>query len=176
GFGDTAVPQDRSIFIATNVATIKRLLQFPDFAPIYFQTLKDMIDNVWTQANLSRVVHHALDGYIGKATGDALVADALARAQQALAQIPQTLAVTNTPAKVSGYGQVTNLASALTLGGTANAINTKTILVNGIAATYTPYLGTWTLPTTGTALGLNGGLNRVIARALDANSKEVGRP
>ena len=174
-FGDTQVPQNRSIFIATNVATIKRLLQFPDFAPIYFQTLKDMIDNVWTPANLSRVIHHALDGYIGKATGDALVNDAVARAQQALAQIPKTLAVTSTPAKVSGYGQVTNLASALTLGGTANAMSTKSILVNGIAATYTPYQGAWTLSTTGAALGLNGGLNRVIVRALDANSKEVGR-
>src|SRR5947207_15373335 len=107
-FGDTQVPQNRTIFIATNSATIKRLMQFPDFAPLYFQAIKEMVDTTWNQPELSRVMHHALDGYLSKAAVDGLVADAVARAQGALAQIPQTLAVTNTPAKVSGYGQVTN--------------------------------------------------------------------
>jgi len=177
GFGDTAVPQNRTIFIATNSASIKRLLQFPDFAPMFFQTLKDMATTVFTQAELSRVIHHASDGYIDKATLDALVADGVARAQNALTQIPQTLAVTGTPTKVNGYAQVTNAAqlSAMALSGTANALLTKSIRVNGKVATYSPYQGAWTITNTSNTLGLVGGLNRVLVQELDASSKEVAR-
>jgi hypothetical protein len=176
-FGDTQVATNRTIFIATNSASIKRFLQFPDFAPIFFQTLKDMAQNVFTQAELSRVIHHASDGYIDSATLDTLVADGVARAQNALAQIPQTLSVTGTPAKVNGYAQVTNSAqlSAMVLSGGANALVTKSVLVNGKATTYTPYLGSWTITNTSNTLGLQGGLNRVVVQELDANSKEVGR-
>ncbi|HEY7119998.1 MAG TPA: lamin tail domain-containing protein, partial [Tepidisphaeraceae bacterium] len=175
GFGDTNVAQNRSIFVATNVATIKRLLQFPDFAPIYFQTLREMIDTVWNPTELGRVIHHAMDDIAGKATADTLVADALARAQAALAQIPQTLAVTGTPTKVNGYAQVTNTA-ALTLSGSANAlVSNARILVNGRAASYTPYQGAWSITNTGNTLGLVGGLNRVLVQEMDGGNKEVAR-
>lgn len=176
-FGDTNVSQNRSIFIATNSASIKRLLQFPDFAPLFFQTLKDMANTVFTQSELSRVIHHAGDGYIDKATLDQLVADGVARAQNALAQIPQNLIVTGTPAVSSGYPKVTNSAqlSAMVLSGKANALLTKSIRVNGKTATYTPYQGAWTITNTSNTLGLQGGLNRVVVQEMDANNKEIGR-
>lgn len=176
-FGDTQVSQNRSIFVATNVATIKRLLQSADFAPRYFKALKEMIDTVWTPAELTRTIHHALDGYVSSATVDGVVNDAIARAAAALAQIPLNLTVTSTPAAVNGYPQVTNAAqlSAMTLGGKANAILTKSILVNGKAATYTPYTGAWSITNAANQLGLQGGLNRVIVKEMDASNKEVGR-
>jgi hypothetical protein len=177
GFGDTVVPQNRTIFIATNSASIKRLLQFPDFAPQFFQTLKDMAQTVFTQAELSRVIHHVGDGYIDSATLDALVADGVARAQNALTQIPQTLTVTGTPAKTNGYPRVTNAAELglMALSGGANALVTKSIRVNGKTATYTPYQGAWSITNTSNTLGLVGGLNRVLVQELDSASKEVAR-
>jgi hypothetical protein len=176
-FGDTQVATNRTIFIATNSASIKRFLQFPDFAPIFFKTLKDMAETVFTQAELSRVIHHASDGYIDSATLDTLVADGVARAQNALAQIPQSLTVTGTPAKVNGYARVTAATDlgAMILSGGANALVTKSIRVNGKTATYTPYLGAWSITNTSNTLGLVGGLNRVVVQELDASNKEVGR-
>jgi hypothetical protein len=177
GFGDTVVSQNRSIFVATNSASIKRLLQFPDFAPLYFQTLKDMAETVFTQSELSRIIHHAGDGYIDSTTLDNVVADGVARAQNALAQIPQTLSVTGTPAKVDGYANVSTVTAldAMVLSGKANALVTKSIRVNNRTASYTPYQGAWSITNTGNTLGLVGGLNRVLVQEFDAAGKEAGR-
>ena len=168
---------NQSIFRATAVATIKTLMQFPDFAQIYFQQLKDLAENVFTPAEMNRVLHHALDGYVPKANVDAAANQAAARGVAVLAQIPMTLAVTSTPAAVNGYPQASNAATlnAMVLGGSANALVTKSVLVNGKPAAYTAYQGAWTITNAGNTLGLQGGLNRVIVRELDGNSKEVGR-
>lgn len=168
---------NQSIFRATAVATIKSLMQFPDFAQIYFQQLKDLADNVFTPAEIGRVLHHQLDGFVPSANIDAAVNQATARAVAVLAQIPSTLAVTTTPAVSGGYPKVTNSAqlAAMTLGGTANALITTSILVNGKPATYTEYKGAWTITNASNTLGLQGGLNRVIVQEMDANNKEVGR-
>jgi hypothetical protein len=170
-------PINQSIFHATAVASVKRLLQAAEFAPVYFKQLKDLADNVFTTAEVGKVLHHALDGYLPKSIIDAAVAQATARAQAALAQIPQTLAVTTAPPASNGYARVTNAAqlTAMTLGGSADAIATRSVRVNGQLATYTPYQGAWTLTNANNALGLNAGLNRVVVQALDGAGKEVGR-
>lgn len=167
----------QTIFRATSLATIKSLMQFPDFAKIYFQQLKDLAENVFTPAEAGRVLHHALDGFVPAANIDAAVNQATARGVAVLAQIPMTLAVTTTPSISGGYPKVTNSTqlAAMTLGGAANALLTNSILVNGKSAAYTEYKGAWTITNTGNTLGLQGGLNRVIVREMDASSHEVGR-
>jgi hypothetical protein len=170
-------PVNQSIFHATAAASVKRLLQSADFAPLYFKQLKDLAENVFTTAEVGKVLHHALDAYLPKSIIDAAVSQATARAQAALAQLPQTLAVTTAPATANGYPVVNDPTqlSAMTLGGTADAIATRAIRVNGRAATYTPYQGAWTIINAGNSLGLNTGLNRIVVQAMDGAGKEVGR-
>lgn len=176
-FGDTNVSQSRSIFVATNVASVSRLMRWPTFAAIYFQQLKDLIDNVWTPTEIDHVIHHALDGYVPASSVTSLIADANARMQQALAQIPQALVVATTPGIVNGYPRVSNAASlnAMTLSGVENVLTTRSILVNGQPAALTLWKGTWTITNSANALGLVGGLNRILVQALDGNGKETGR-
>ena len=53
--------------------------------------------------------------------------------------------------------------------GTGNAIETRSILINGSPASWTALLGTWT----NNNVQLAPGLNRVLVQALDSNAKEI---
>ena len=126
---------------------------------------------------MSRVLHHALDGFVPAASIDAAVNQAAAQGAAVLSEIPTTLSGDDHAVGFGGYPKVTNATqlSAMTLGGTANALTTTSILVNGRAATYTEWKGAWTITNASNTLGLQGGLNRVIVQEMDANNKEVGR-
>src|SRR5205814_10484628 len=94
--------------------------------------------------------------------------------------MPLKLSVTAAPGVVNGYPQVTTNSAVLS--GQANAILTRSVLVNGVAASWTagPPAGT---PATGTTMGnwtvtltnLHPGINRVLIQSLDASAKEVER-
>jgi hypothetical protein len=177
--GDSVAPVGQSIFRAasTQSASVTRLLRAPEFAPIFFRQLKDLADTVFTPGELARVMRHAIGGYVDASVIDAAVANGVARAAAALAQIPDELAVTAAPASSAGYPRVTNAAqlAAMTLGGGADARVTRSVRVNGRTANYSVYQGTWSITNGGNTLGLNNGLNRVVVQALDAGGLEVGR-
>src|SRR5438046_7264320 len=58
-----------------------------------------------------------------------------------LSQIPLSLTVTSTLPVLDGYARSTT-ASA-TLAGSANAIDTRRVLVNGVDTKWLPWQGTW---------------------------------
>src|SRR6185369_10250327 len=57
-----------------------------------------------------------------------------------------------------------------TLFGSANAIDTRKVLVNGAAATWSAWEARWT-----NAVALRPGINRVVVQSLDANEVEFAR-
>src|SRR5581483_324071 len=97
---------------------------------------------------------------------------AASRAANVLSQIPTGAAATSSLTTQNGYYHTT--AASLAAGaitGTADAIATRSVLVNGAAATWTAWSASWSAP----ALSLRPGLNRIVVQALDGSGNEVAR-
>jgi hypothetical protein len=86
-----------------------------------------------------------------------------AQVSYVLSQIPLALAVSNSLTVQSGYPRTTT--SSVTLTGTANAIDTRSVLVNGSPAIWVAWQGTWTAAN----VPLTPGINRLLVQSLDTN-------
>ena len=84
-------------------------------------------------------------------------------------KFPRRLTVTTSLTQQNGYYRTTS--STTSLSGKANAIDTRSVLVNGVAATWTQWSASWSLST----VALNPGINRIVIQALDGAGKEVER-
>ncbi len=76
------------------------------------------------------------------------------------------MTVSNNLTVQSGYPHTTN--SLVNLNGTANAIDTRSVLVNGTPATWSAWQGTWTASN----VPLTPGINRILVQSLNANGVE----
>ena len=86
-----------------------------------------------------------------------------------LAQIPQKLTIDNAPALGAEYLSSTN--SMITLSGKAHAGRTRSVLVNGRPATWSPIDASWSA----TGVPVNPGVTRVVIQAFDADGQEIDR-
>ena len=92
--------------------------------------------------------------------------------QQAGGVAPSTpgLTVGTNLATGGGYAKTTTPGTVV-LSGVADAA--ASVKVNGVAATYTPATGAWTLTNTANAINLKPGINAVQVRSYNANSVEL---
>jgi len=176
GQGDTAGQVGISIYRmvpgAGGNANVQNLTQFmwhPEFAPIYLAALKDLADTWMSPQKLNPIIDQFLTGVATEPIKDAMKTFAANRVANVLGQIPQAIRVTSAPPLVNGYPQTTTPLA--TLSGVANAIHTRTVLVNGQIANWSAYQGAWNI----SALTLNPGLNRVLIRAFNAQGAEFER-
>jgi hypothetical protein len=84
------------------------------------------------------------------------------------------LTVTTNLATSGGYAKTTSPTS-VTVSGTADAAVTAGVKVNGVAATYTPATGAWSISNAGNVLGLTPGIERVQVRSYNASGAELTR-
>ena len=174
------------IFQAANLASMNRLLRNSTFAPIFAAQMKDLMDTAFSAPSIGPLLQNTLGSYVPQTTIDAMkqfVADRITSIVSPTSGpplMPLKLAVTSTPALVNGYPQVTTNTVALT--GLSDAIRTRSVLVNGVAATWNPSftdaspsttsgMGTWSA----TVTGLRPGINRILIQARDANNAEIDR-
>ncbi|MEZ6120403.1 MAG: CotH kinase family protein [Pirellulaceae bacterium] len=137
---------NRSIFTYTNVPGLRRLLTHPDLVPRYYQAFLDLMDEVYNPETL----HPLLDQLLG----DWVPADELNEMKQfivdrtagVLAQIPQEFTITSQLDEVNGIARSTQ--PAVDLIGTANAVTTRSVTVNGQLADWSPFSREWSVRTT----------------------------
>ncbi len=166
GQGDTGADYARSIFKAGDIPALNRFLKHPAIAPRYFAMLKELIETSLSPAQANPLLDQVLGGWVPDGTIQSMKDFLVLRAAGVLEQIPLDLAVTNAP---SGYPRSTT--GTIALGGKANAINTRSILVNGASAAWTPWTGTWYASN----ISLRPGLNRVVLQSLDGTGAEIDR-
>lgn len=85
-----------------------------------------------------------------------------------------SLTVSTNLTTTGGYLKTTDPTSA-SFNGSADAVATASVKVNGVAASYTPASGAWTLANGANVAGLTPGINRVQIRSYDASNVELTR-
>ncbi len=176
--GNTHGSVDQSIFtIVTGapnsswngVEGLKRFLGHPEIIRLYYQALLDVTDQIFRPEKLDPL----FDQVLGKFTP----ADRIAAMKQfvrnrraaVLAQIPQSITITTGPAEPDGF--VHARSNAIPLAGTANAVRTRRVTVNGRPAVWTALQAEWSIA----SVGILPGINRIVVQAFDANDSEIDR-
>ncbi len=146
--GNTHGSIDQSVFsIVTGVGSrngvegLKRLFDHPDIPPLYYGQLLDLIDTVFSAERFDPFVDQVLGGWVPEQTLADIKQFVVRRNAAVLAQIPQQLTVTSTLPVVDGYPYTT--VETYALSGMANAVTTRSVLVNGISAAWSAREGTW---------------------------------
>jgi hypothetical protein len=159
----------RPIWYATSMAALNRFMKFPDFAPRYYAALKTLADTVFSADELNPLLDRILGGWVNPATIQSMKDYAATRRTNVLAQIPLTISIASPETVQSGYPHTANATTSLT--GKANAINTRSVKVNGVAATWTQWSASWSAA----GIALNPGINRLVVQAFDSGGIEIDR-
>lgn len=154
---------------AANVAAINRFIKRPEFVPAYFRHLKELSETAFNPANVNALIDQLHNDYVDATAIANMKVFNASHVAYVRALLPLTLNVQSGLAVLSGYPHTTTATVAL-FGG-ANAIDTKTIRVNGALATYSAWEGRWT----NNAVTLRPGINRVLVQAFGFNGAELGR-
>jgi hypothetical protein len=172
GQGDTAPDYARSIFLATEMPALSRFLKNPAIAPRYYATLKNLIDTVFSPAQMNPLLDRVLGDWVTPTIIQSMKDFVVHRINDAggvLSQIPQAISISTSLTQQNGYYRTTTATTSLT--GKANALTTQSVLVNGVAATWTAWQASWSA----TGIALNPGINRVLVQSLDADGVEIER-
>ncbi len=171
GQGDTAGNINDSIFRAAsaNLPVISRFLKHQQFAPIYYRTLTSLIATAFSPEQVGSVLDQHLGNWVNAGTIASMKSFSAARNAGVLAQIPLAISITHALPVQGGYPRT--LASSVGLSGFANAVQTRSVLVNGAPAAWSAWDARWT----GTASSLQPGINRVLVQSLDGNGREFER-
>ena len=158
-----------SIWLAgrlNDLPAVKRLLIHPEFVPRYYAQLRDLCESVFAPERFGPLVQHLLGDWVAQPRIDAITSFAEARRAYVLSVIPAGLTVASDLPEWEGY--VSTFASFVTgrqVTGTADAIRTRSVLVNGQAVDFSARGGTWSLGET--RVDLQPGINRLLVEAFD---------
>jgi hypothetical protein len=169
GRGLTPSIPRHSLLLMTNLSVMNRFMKTPEFAPVYYRWLKTLAETEFAPAQMNPLLDQLFVGYLPQVNIDNMKAYNAAQVSYVLSQIPLSITISNNLTVQSGYPRTT--LSTVTLFGTANAINTRQILVNGTPATWVAWQAAWTSG----LVTLNAGINRVLVQALNVDGNEFER-
>ena len=129
------------IFKATRVPTMDRFLRHPQFVPRYYWHLRDLIETTFSPRNFNPLLDNLLGGFVPTSRLDQIRSFVEQRNAYVLSLIPSQLTV-NTGLRQS-FGYYHSNVNAAVLYGTADAVETRSVLVNGQLADWSPVDGTW---------------------------------
>lgn len=165
GDGDNPAGIDDSIWrcvsqhSSVQMAVIERFLQHPQYVGKYYAELQKVANTIFAPENINPLLDEVLGGFVPNAKLDQLKQYAANHRASVLSQIPTAFTAAGALPVVNGYYQTT-LPNA-TVNGTANAIETRAVTVNGQLATWDGVLGTWSFATGDT---LQPGINRLVVQ------------
>ncbi|MBI5384326.1 MAG: lamin tail domain-containing protein [Verrucomicrobia bacterium] len=183
GAGSYPINTNSSIFVMLNPPNpngapgtlqtqLRRFFTNAAFAPVFYAELKKMCDTTFNPANLDPLVDQLLGTWGGIGPDATTIANiksyAACRRAVALSQIPLTLTVGHTLGTSGGLPYTTT--PNVTLFGSANAIDTRRVLVAGAQANWNAFNARWT-----NTVALAPGINRVHIQSLDSNNVEFAR-
>ncbi len=163
----------------------------PTFAPVYYDELNKQLKGAFVPANFNALVDEILTGVVPAAQITSIKTFQTARTPYVASLVPLNISVTNTqtvagaalptqggytvsvaPRAATTPASVTNADPAhCKLIGKANAITTRSVTVNGVAATWSAWQATWTAA----SVALVPGINKILIQAFDGNSVETER-
>ncbi|MCU0915536.1 MAG: lamin tail domain-containing protein [Planctomycetes bacterium] len=174
--GSGGAPIDLSIFSIVRGAPgyngvdgLQRFFAHPEVIPRYYQAMLDLIDEFYNPEPLDPLFDRFLGGFAPPDRIDAVKQHVRSRTAAVLAQIPQALTVDGAPPLGEGFLRSTNTAIALS--GKAHAGRTRSVLVNGQPAVWSPIDAGWSIR----AVRVDPGLNRVVVQAYDIGGQEIDR-
>lgn len=169
GRGLSATPSRNGIWRMTALPVMDRFMKTPEFAPIYFGWLQTLSVTAFAPERMNPLVEQVLGNYVPQSNLDTMKVFNSNQVAYVLSQFPHVLAVAHDLPTASGYPHTTSATVALH--GTGNAVETRKVMVNGVAAEWTAWQGTWT----NNAVELRPGLNQVLVQAIGAAGTETER-
>jgi hypothetical protein len=166
--GDTAGNVNDDIFRATAVPTVARFLRRAEFAPLYYQALTNLLSTAFSVEQVGAALDQHLSSWVNAGVIANMKAFSASRNAGVLAQIPFNISVSHALPVQNGYPRST--VSNAVLFGSANAIETRAVLVNGQPAAWSQWNARWT-----NTAALRPGVNRVLVQALNAAGTEFER-
>ncbi|MCJ7576735.1 MAG: CotH kinase family protein, partial [Dehalococcoidia bacterium] len=161
GMGQTIGSYTDGFLEATNIPTMKRFMERPEFMPRYYWHLKNLIETTLSAEQLNPFLDEFLGGWVPTGTINQMKTFMAQRNAYVLSLIPSALTIQSDLTQVSGYYQTNSSTTALH--GTADAVNTRSLRVNDRVATWSPRNATWSI----SGVTLNPGINRIIVRTYD---------
>jgi len=169
GQGTVSTSPRDGIFRMTALTAMNKFMKTPEFAPVYYRWLKTYADTAFSSTEMDPLLDQMLNGFVPQATINTMKAFNASHVAYVVSQIPLTLSVSNALATSNGFPYTTTSTVALNGGG--NAIDTRSVLVNGATAAWTQWQGTWTIG----GVSLRPGINRILVQALNSNAVEIAR-
>jgi CotH protein/lamin tail-like protein len=169
GRGLRATTYADGLWRATNVAAINRFMKRNEFVPAYFRHLKELAETTFAPERMNPLLDQLLTDYVDATTIANMKAFNASHRDYVLSLLPLTLTAQSDLPVTSGYPRTTT--PTVVLFGGANAIETRTVLVNGALATYSAWEGRWT----NNLVALRPGLNHITVQALGVGGVEAGR-
>ena len=154
--GSAENPYTRSIVAGyQDVAGLTRLFTNPDTLGRYYAQVKQLCETVFAAANFNPLVEQVLGGRVDasdpewtpQSQRDAIKSWMANRVANVLSQLPQVDFTITSPLAVQG-GYPTTTSNSTSLNGTADPIETRSVLVNGQPAALNTATGAWSIGTT----------------------------
>lgn len=172
GEGDTAGQTNMPLFVmcpsvtfstfTRDTTVLERFMKLPNFAPIYYGELKRLCDSVFSPAQMNPLLDRSLGSWVPTSTINNMKNFNAGRWAYVNSQIPLNLTVATTLTKSNLYWRATT--SSLKLTGQANAINTRSVAVNGTPSIWSAWEARWTNTVT-----LAPGLNHLVVESINAS-------
>ena len=149
-----------------NLPVIERFLTQPEFVPRYYAQLKDLAETVFVPERFNALVEQALGDWVPEQETAAIEDFLAARRAYILSVIPESL-TTGSDLNVDAGYHVKDIPYAYDtdIHGTADVIETRSVVVSGRPVEWLPQEGQWTLGST--LLDLFSGINRLVVETFD---------
>jgi len=171
GQGDHDYQPQRDIFGYAGVEGLKRLFGNPDALKLYYSRYQNLINTAFAPENIYPLIDQRLADWVPQSEiegSNGIKQFVVERAKSILyggypsaesaSQIPQTFTINCSLTMVNGFYQTNT--NKVSLNGTANAIETRSVKVNGQPATWSQRYGTWSISN----IALNPGINRIVVQ------------
>jgi hypothetical protein len=130
-----------SIFRSAPIQAIDHFLKHPEFIGRYYFHLKNLIETTFSEEQLGPFLNDVLGDFVPENQIQNMMNFVAARNRHVLSLIPSELTVQTDLPQSNGYFQSSD--NAFSLYGTADAVKTRSVLVDGQMTEWSPVDGTW---------------------------------
>jgi len=140
-FGYNGSSATRGILRASALDTIERFMEHPEFVGRYYFHLKKLIETTFSAEKFDSFLDELLGDFVPEGTIQRMKDFVAQRNAHVLGLIPLDFGINSNLPVVHGYHRTTT--HSFTLSGTANSIETRSVLVSGQLAEFSAVGGTW---------------------------------
>ncbi len=125
------------------IAALLRMVSHPEFAPLYYSHLRDLTETTLSAEELGPFLDNLLGGFVPSQEIDSMASYMAARNALVLSLIPLELTVESNLFQVGDLYETD--ANAVTLSGYSDAVDTRSVTVNGLPAEWSAIDARWSI-------------------------------